>query len=362
MRNVKQEQLSLEDEPFQHPDSLKLEMNQQQQIQNEPCLDENVDIVKYLESKFKQKLDLYEKLGKGCPSFASFEIACCENKGARLDPPLTYHVYNMIDLFNAWSENMNYLTKRKKSEKHWQAGLKKWLDGQWRKDKKPFDLTLKEPKLGEANQIRSLISQLFQVQDEIRNCIKAPIITHHHHHYYCKCGSPSVTQMDQLNLQLLSQGNSGEAHHHYIHYVEDNNFVNPEGSMEPPNIIPTKYKDSDPMEETENDANSASESHDEDIDPNQDIQTQNIQSHDHKKHEEKDQSNTFHIDWPWQDINFPEVQWPPQFEVNLPEVQWPPQLQFQWPPQFEVNLPQVQWPQITNSISNIFNPKDKKTN
>jgi len=113
------------------------------------------------------------------------------------------------------------LTKRKKSEKHWQAGLKKWLDGQWRKDNKSFELVLKEQKIPEANQIRSLISQLFAVREDIMKVIKAPAILHHHHHYYCKCGSPSVEQMDQLNIQLLSQKGDVEVHHHQMHYAEE---------------------------------------------------------------------------------------------------------------------------------------------
>jgi len=284
----------------------------------------------------------------------------------------------MSDLFNAWSENMNNLTKRKKSEKHWQAGLKKWLDGQWRKDKKSFDLTLKEPKYVEANQIRILISQLFQIQEDIKICVKKPAVTHHHHHYYCKCGSPSVAQMDQLNLQLLTQGNSGEVHQHYIHYVEDNNLscTLEEPSKEPSKELvnidcnSTKSKGNDPMDdETEYDEFNAISGYDT-YETDQEEYTNEkepIENHEQTEHTEytenieqsEQHQNTFHIEWPWQDITVPDFQWP---EVQWPpQVQWPPPFEVnlpQWPPQFEVNLPQ--WPQITNSISNIFKKDNKK--
>jgi len=189
--------------------------------------------VKLLENKFKHKLELYEKLGKSCPSFASVEIAVNEGKGAKLSRSNNYHIFKIAELYDAWSENMTFLTKRKKSEKHWQAGLKKWLDGQWRKDKNPFDLVLKEQKIQEANQIRSLISSLFIVKEEILGVVKAPSIVQHHHHYYCKCGSPTVAQMEKVNERLQNQSNNNEVHHH-IHYVDGQNNSVPLEIQVPP--------------------------------------------------------------------------------------------------------------------------------
>jgi len=358
-----------------------------------------LDVVKILEFKFKQKLDLYEKLGKSCPSFASFEIAVNENNGARFIPPNTYHVYNMNLLFNSWSENMNYLTKRKKSEKHWQAGLKKWLDGQWRKDKKPFDLTLKEPKILEANQLRNLIIQLSQIQEEIKSYVQAPVVSHHHHHYYCKCGHPTVNQIDQLNLQLLSQQNQGggEQHHHYIHYSQDQDNNMQDNVMQDNNAMQENCVQDNMMQDNNNQDNIMHENmlhenvvndnvlanekeikeqkqhHINNItvayegvqyDNNNSKNTQFIDQHPilqqvmpHKTKKRKIKPkpqqtppNSFHVDWPFSnpeinpqypEVNLPQGQWPPQFpEVHLPQVQWPPQLP-------EVNLPDVQWsPQI----------------
>jgi hypothetical protein len=162
-------------------------------------------VMNLLEKKYKRKLALYEKLGKNCPSFASFEIAANENKGAKILPNNIYQIYNIEKLNQAWTENMALLTKRKISETHWQAGLKKWLDGQWRKDKRPFELVLKEQKVVEANTIRNIISQLVSVKNEIKEVVKAPQVVHHHHHYYCKCGEP-VVKKEEIKKE-------GEIHH-----------------------------------------------------------------------------------------------------------------------------------------------------
>jgi len=353
--------------------------------------DDMMDVVKILEDQYKQKFDLYEKLGKSCPSFASFEIAVNECKGAQLLPSSnTYRVFNVNDLFLAWSENMNYLTKRKKSEKHWQAGLKKWLDGQWRKDKKSFDLVLKEQKVPEANQIRTLVSQLCHVKEDIIKVIKAPAILRHHHHYYCKCGSPSVSKID--NLQILSQKGDVELHHHHKHYVEEQSTV-PLESPQPQTLMEEKVKCEEPssispsedeqmdyevsLNETSTDQSS--------VDPEE---LKSIKKRNHSKKRrytrggssplsrKKKQSSLqqkenhtqlqnqlqdvtphfeqttqppskeFNFEWPPQ-IHLPEVELPQWHfpEVQLPQVQWPQMPEVQWP-HLQWNLPQVQLPQI----------------
>jgi len=379
-------------------------------IKNAQSLDDHLEVVvKLLENKYKQKLDLYEKLGKSCPSFASFEIAVNENKGAKLLRSNTYHIFNIAELFKAWSENMTYLTKRKKSEKHWQAGLKKWLDGQWRKDKRAFDLVLKEQKIAEANQIRSLISQLFHVKEEIIGVVKAPSVVYHHHHYYCSC---KKMEIEQMNNSIETK--DGEVHHHHIHYkIEETEQQSPSVPLESQkiksepstptdecptdgdkmdyevindmteeikyvkkktkkrriirgregNISPLRKKksftgqypqqdQSHTQQQNQSHTQQQNQSH---IQQNQSyIQHQN-QSHTQLQNQSSssidlsssEQSNNFEWELPQVHWQMPEVQLPQWGNIQVPQVQWPQMPHVQW------QIPQVQWPEVNWPFSEL---------
>eukprot|EP01129_Flabellula_baltica_P000449 TRINITY_DN10459_c0_g1_i1.p1 TRINITY_DN10459_c0_g1~~TRINITY_DN10459_c0_g1_i1.p1 ORF type:complete len:343 (+),score=79.90 TRINITY_DN10459_c0_g1_i1:23-1030(+) len=182
-------------------------------------LNSSSDITNLIEHYIKRKLEIYDLLGKS-PSFASFELAVGNSEGVVFVPPSTYKIFDLETLHVAWVKNMNLLTKRKKSANHWQAGLKKWLNGAWRKDEKPFDLELKETKIAEANDFKGYVAELFKLNENIAKLVAAPnVIVHHHHHYYCKC-HPTTQELDLKYDEVYTQQlDNGEVHHYHVHPI-----------------------------------------------------------------------------------------------------------------------------------------------